>query len=149
MSSGTILSVEFGALNLICLVLMLVILDYIHQDFSAAEAFLSFHFIYLLMTFIFICYKRLFFQSLQLWIHFLSVMNKHLHATLLKICTSDGNTLFTAERNKLLTGKCQYSQSLICLNRWKHELYSQCSVTVQSKYATWSIIFKLVQGLAL
>jgi len=68
-------------------------------------------------------YKTLFFNTVATITYaFLSVMNKNLHAALIKICTSRSNPLFHSCYDGVLLGKCcPHSPSLTGPNRWKPE----------------------------
>ena len=67
--------------------------------------------------------KRLFFNiAITIRYAFSPVVNKSLHAMLIKICTSIGDPLFHSWHDGIVARKmCPCSPSLIGLNRWKSE----------------------------
>ena len=79
---------------------------------------------------------------------FLLMMNKSLHAVLIKICTSRYEPLFHRYYDCVIARKMLLMQSIIS-NRWKSEYVKSrvcggCGRTVQPRLAMCSIVFKLV-----
>ena len=86
---------------------------------------------------------------------FSPVMNKSLHVRVIKICNSRGDPLFHSCYDGTVARKMLPMQSIIQFPKQMEEggtkswLFGGCGRTVQSRLATCSFIFKLVQGLAL
>jgi len=101
-------------------------------------------------------YKPLFFDVVTTIGYALPpVMNKSLHAALVKICTSGGGLLFHSSYDSFVARKMVSTQSIFHwpeqmeVRRGQIGLYGGCGKAVHPRLAMCSTVFKLVLGLAL